>query len=201
MILLTGASGFLGKVFLKEFQAMNATILTIGRAPGSSIRCDLSVEVPKLPNAEIVIHAAGKAHSIPGTKSEKKSFYDVNVEGTRHLLSALEGNTALKKFIFISSVSVYGLTTGNEISEDSPLLADDPYGKSKIIAEGLVEQWCKRRNIDYYILRLPLVGGNDAPGNLGAMTKGMFLRAAQTYMSGISSIWSIRTGAAISDSR
>jgi nucleoside-diphosphate-sugar epimerase len=170
MILLTGASGFLGRVILDEFQKINLPVITIGRAPDNSIYSDLSIQLPDLPPVETVVHAAGKAHFLPVKLSEKKSFYDTNVEGTKHLLRALEENRMLKKFIFISSVAVYGVTAGQEISEDSPLLAKDPYGKSKLIAEELVQNWCRERNIDYYILRLPLVAGKHPPGNLGEMT-------------------------------
>ncbi|MEO7769067.1 MAG: NAD-dependent epimerase/dehydratase family protein, partial [Ferruginibacter sp.] len=135
--------------------------------------CDLSRQVPVIPSIDMVVHAAGKAHVVPKNEEEKKDFSTVNVQGTRNLLTALEHIQSLKKFVFISSVSVYGLINGIDIREDAPLLAKDAYGLSKIEAEKLVANWCKERNIDYYILRLPLIAGKDAPGNLGAMVKGI----------------------------
>ena len=64
------------------------------------------------------------------------------------------------------------------IDENHPLNAKDPYGYSKICAEQIVSKWCEKRNIIYTILRLPLIVGNDAPGNfklmIGAIKKGYY---------------------------
>ncbi len=171
-ILLTGASGFLGNALLSQWQS-KFDVITLGRGDDTNIHCDLSNEVPVVPPIDLVVHAAGKAHVVPKTAQEAKAFYDINVKGTQHLLSGLDNNTSIKKIVFVSSVSVYGLTDGIAIQEDAPLLATDPYGKSKIEAERLITAWCIKRNIDYYILRLPLIAGNNAPGNLGAMVSGI----------------------------
>lgn len=171
-ILLTGASGFLGKNIQ---QALNNTneIITLGRNKESKILCDLSIQIPLLPSVDMVIHAAGKAHIVPKTASEKLDFYSVNVQGTKNLLSALENNPALKIIVFVSTVAVYGLLEGTNIKEDTPLLASDAYGKSKIAAETLIIDWCTCHHITYYVLRLPLIAGKNVPGNLGAMVKGI----------------------------
>ena len=173
MILLTGSSGFLGKEIITGLQQQNITFISMGRSRDNTIQCDLSKQIPIIPSINMVVHAAGKAHMIPKNTEEKKDFFRVNVHGTQNLLTALEQNPSLKKFVFISSVSVYGLAEGNNITEDAPLLAADPYGKSKIEAENLVSGWCAARNIEYYILRLPLIAGKNPPGNLGAMIKGI----------------------------
>lgn len=171
-ILLTGASGFLGEVMQTEWNN-DHEIITLGRSEKAMIVCDLSNQLPDIPSIEMVVHAAGKAHIFPGSAEEKDDFFRVNVQGTKNLLVALEQNQQLKKFVFISSVSVYGLVEGIDIREDSSLLATDPYGKSKIEAEKSVLDWCTKRKIDYYILRVPLIAGKNAPGNLGAMVKGI----------------------------
>ena len=168
-IILTGATGFLGKIISLNTAS---TIIKLGRHESSDIIIDLSKPIPQLPYADIVVHAAGKAHAIPKTEKEKQEFFDVNVGGTKFLLSALEVNLP-KSFIFISSVSVYGLERGININEDYALLAKDPYGLSKIQAEGLVMDWCKRNNVVCTILRLPLLAGARPPGNLGAMIRGI----------------------------
>ena len=171
-ILLTGASGFLGKeieIVIKN----SAEIITLGRSNGAMINCDLSNKIPNLPLVQMVIHSAGKAHVVPKNYEEEMDFFRVNVQGTSNLLLGLETNTTLKNVVFISSVAVYGLIEGLNIKEDTPLLASDAYGKSKISAEKLIIDWCTSRNINYYILRLPLMAGKNAPGNLGAMVKGI----------------------------
>ena len=171
-ILLTGASGFLGKTIHNAFD--NSTeIITLGRSKDAIVNCDLSNQIPILPIVETVIHAAGKAHVVPKNEEERMDFDKVNIQGTSNLLMALENNLSLKKIVFISSVAVYGLIEGTDIKEDAPLQATDAYGKSKIAAEKLIIDWCTARNINYYILRLPLIAGKNAPGNLGAMIKGI----------------------------
>lgn len=171
MILLTGARGFLGNIISDSLKIDNFVYL--GRSD-TDIICNLSESSPTLPYVDIVIHSAGKAHSVPKTASEKQDFFDVNVKGTQNLLKGLEEAPSLpKSFVFISSVSVYGSENGININESYPLLAKDPYGLSKIQAEKIVENWCAKNNVICGILRLPLLVGANPPGNLGAMIKGI----------------------------
>jgi nucleoside-diphosphate-sugar epimerase len=108
----------------------------------------------------------------PQSNEQIDSFYDVNVVGTINLLLGLS-KCPPKQFVFISSVSVYGLIKGENIDESFPLLAEDPYGKSKILAEDIVIKWCEKHNVICTILRLPLVVGPNPPGNLGSMIRGI----------------------------
>jgi nucleoside-diphosphate-sugar epimerase len=173
MILITGASGFLGKSILDFFSSKDISILSLGRNSLNDIKCDLSSEIPNLnlTEIELVIHAAGKAHSIPKNQLAINRFFEVNVIGTQNLLKGLALAGVPKQFVFISSVAVYGLNEGNKINENSPLLAIDPYGLSKIQAERVVIDWCYKNNVVCTILRLPLLVGKNPPGNLGAMIK------------------------------
>lgn len=168
-ILVTGANGFLGKHILKELD--NSNISTLARSSGD-LKISLEKEIPNFDFFfEVVIHAAGKAHSLPKTEAEKNQFHQVNVIGTQNLLKGLENSILPKKFVFISSVSVYGQEIGENIDEKFPLGATDPYGLSKIEAEILVQDWCNKNQIICTILRLPLLVGKNPPGNLGAMIK------------------------------
>ena len=170
LILLTGGSGFLGKSIQLALSKDNS-IFSLSRTAGD-YKFTLENEIPNFNQAfDLVIHAAGKAHSIPKTQEEKKQFYDVNVLGTQNLLKGLEVSGVPQQFVFISSVSVYGLESVVSISEEQPLLAKDAYGLSKIEAEILVSEWCKLNNVVCTILRLPLLVGENPPGNLGAMIK------------------------------
>lgn len=182
MILLTGSTGFLGTCLFNNIQ--NNIIKTLNRNSGDYM-ADLSIEVPNISDRfDLVIHSAGLAHITPQTENAKKSFFRINVNGTRNLLKSLE-NLRPNKFVFISSVSVYGLTNGEKIMESTPLLAQDPYGKSKIEAEEIVKKWCEEHNVIYTILRLPLIVGENPPGNLGAMihgiNKGFYFNIAGGY--------------------
>ena len=180
-ILLTGASGFLGTT-IKTICEKKHKIITVGRQKHNDIICDLATQNPQLDNIDAVIHAAGKAHVYPKTEAEKQAFFDVNVTGTKHLLESLE-EQSIQKFIFVSSVSVYGLGQGEEIAEDTPLRGNSPYAISKIQAEQLIIDWCNQKQIPYLIVRLPLVVGPNPLGNLGkmieAIQRGRYVRIAK----------------------
>jgi nucleoside-diphosphate-sugar epimerase len=177
-ILLTGASGFLGQ-YLIERLVGEGEVTTLGRTQPhqshSHITADLAVGIPPLEQSfQWVVHNAGKAHVVPRTPAEKQAFFDVNVKGTANLLKALESAADKPKaFVLISTVAVYGLEQGEGITETQSLAATDPYGRSKVEAEQIVGEWCRRHHVTLTILRLPLVVGLQPPGNLGAMIKGI----------------------------
>lgn len=171
-VLLTGASGFLGKSIVKRI-ASEFSFFCLSRTSGD-YQFSLENEIPIFNTSfDLVIHAAGKAHRVPKTDSEKKEFYEINVIGTNNLLNGLEKVGVPKQFVFVSSVSVYGQEEGSNIAEKSSLEAKDAYGLSKIEAESLVQKWCTQHNVVCTILRLPLLVGEHPPGNLGAMHKGI----------------------------
>lgn len=177
-ILITGASGFLGKILGYELAKMGYELLTMGRKETDTIYADLTdanlhLQV-ELPLVDIVIHSAGKAHSIPRTEQEAKIFFDVNLEGTKNLCRAINSLQKLPRaFIFISTVAVYGVDQGELIREDHPLNGNTPYAQSKILAENWLQTWAKEKGVIVSILRLPLIAGDQPPGNLGAMLKGI----------------------------
>jgi nucleoside-diphosphate-sugar epimerase len=170
-ILLTGANGFLGKK-IAEFLTLDHKLYGLSRSSG--LKVDLSFECPTLKfSPDLVIHASGLAHVIINSRLEEDSFHKINVVGTENLLRGLNTKKIPKKFVFISSVSVYGETQGIAINEDSELKAVDPYGMSKIRAEQIVLKWCNVHNVTCTILRLPLVIAENPVGNLEAMIKGI----------------------------
>lgn len=173
-ILFTGASGFLGKN-VKPLLEKKYDVKTMGLTEGDNFNTDLSKEVPELitETFDIVFHAAGKAHSIPNSDEEKKVFFDVNYKGTVNLCKALEQSTLPKAFIFVSTVAVYGVEFGDNISEEHPLKGETPYALSKIQAESYLTEWCNKNNVKLGIIRPSLIAGPNAPGNLGAMVNGI----------------------------
>lgn len=191
-LLLTGYPGFLAGSIKDYFEQADWTVDTLGLLDpsddklvrtGIHIKCNLADQIPDLAGQkyDLVIHAAGKAHIVPRTNEEKKSFYDVNVTGTEHLLTALQ-KTPPKSIVFISSVAVYGVESGEQIKEDAPLLAKSPYGESKIMAEKLIRETSFSKSVIRGIVRLPLIAGKNAPGNLGSMInaiqKGFYFNVA-----------------------
>lgn len=169
-ILVTGANGFLGKSIVKKLSKDNI-LFSLSRS-SEDYKVSLNSEIPVFNQKfDLVIHAAGKAHAVPNNLAENKQFFDVNVFGTRNLLKGLENTGLPEQFIFISSVSVYGQESGVQIDEKHSLEAKDSYGLSKIQAEQLVLKWCEQHHVVCTILRLPLLVGENPPGNLRAMLR------------------------------
>lgn len=82
-LLFTGASGFLGNNVRPILEKMYA-VTTVGLASQDNYTVNIAKDIPKLyEHYDIVLHAAGKAHSIPRTEAERQVFFDVNLQGTK----------------------------------------------------------------------------------------------------------------------
>lgn len=172
-LLFTGASGFLG-YNIRQILEKSYDVHTIGLTDDDDIKINMAQEVPPI-NAhyDVVLHAAGKAHSIPKTEAESQVFFDVNYQGTVNLCKALEKVGRPRSLVFISTVAVYGCEFGELITEEHSLGGDSPYAKSKIMAEEYLRNWCSEHGVVLGILRPSLLAGRKAPGNLGAMVDGI----------------------------
>lgn len=172
-LLLTGASGFLGnnvRPFLEGMYDVN----TVGLSPKDDYAIDIAKEIPVLRERyDIVLHAAGKAHSVPKTEAERQVFFDVNLQGTKNLCVALERGRIPRAFIFVSTVAVYGCDYGENITEEHFLDGITPYAMSKRLAEEYLHKWCYEHHVILGIIRPSLIAGPNPPGNLGAMIHGI----------------------------
>ena len=172
-LLLTGSNGFLGKNILSLLEDDGYAVTTLDIA-NSNINSNLSKEIPCFSESyDIVLHTAGKAHSVPRNEADVNAFFDVNFKGTQRLCSGLEKSGLPRSFIFISTVAVYGCDFGENITEDHHLNGSCPYALSKIQAECFLIDWAKKNNIILTILRPSLIAGKNPPGNLGAMINGI----------------------------
>lgn len=155
-ILLTGATGMLGKYLTDVFKGEEIT--TLGRRQGNDIVCDLTEEAPRLARGyspELIIHAAGT--------EEPGHAFELNFEGTRRLLEGL-GDCKPEHFVYISSWQVYSLSAGADIEEDANLWASGDAGKSKAKAEEMVSEWCDRHSVNLTILRPATMFGSGMKG-------------------------------------
>lgn len=183
-ILLTGRQGFLGSI-LYELLNRDYTVITLSRSVKSTIVADLTADdMPNLPTVDLVVHNAGYAHLIPKNQAEVDKFYNINVNGTRRLLSALEKTDKLPTtIVYISTVAVYGLSSGQDIQESQTPQPDTPYAKSKYQAENLLNKWGEEHSVSVVILRLPLIVGKQPKGNLAALhsavRRGWFVKIRQ----------------------
>jgi len=192
-ILLVGSNGYLANYFIEAYSNnKDYKIYGVSRSNKQEtdvfIQSDISKDLPILPNVfyKTVIHNAGKAHMVPKTEAEKQLFYQTNTIGTKHVLDAISKlNTLPELFVFISSVAVYGKITGTMIDETTEPIPNTPYGISKYKAEKIVTEWGEKHKVPYLILRLPLIVGVNAPGNLGAISKAIkknrYIRIRDNY--------------------
>ena len=165
-ILITGASGFIGSFIVEE--ALKRGLETWAAMRKSSSKAYLQderikfielnlnskaqlVEQLKGKGFDYVVHAAGVTKCL-----NKADFHRINTEGTKNLVEALlEVKMPLKRFVFISSLSVFGAIKEkmpyDEIRENDTPQPNTAYGKSKLEAEQYLDTIGSR--IPYIILR------------------------------------------------
>jgi nucleoside-diphosphate-sugar epimerase len=170
-VLVVGGTGFIGRAIAKAQRAEGVDVTTLGRRDSADIQADLTRSVPRLEGFDRVVVAFGLAHTRDA--AALKRMTDVNVGGTRALLDAL---SPPREIALISSVSVYGASAGIDLDEGTPRRATEPYGVSRREVEDVVTAWCSAHGVRLGVARLPLVAGDFAPGNFGAMLSAMRAR-------------------------
>ncbi|MDX2074222.1 MAG: UDP-glucose 4-epimerase GalE [Alphaproteobacteria bacterium] len=83
-----------------------------------------------------VMHFAG-LKAVKESVQKPLEYYDNNINGTLHLLSAMR-RAGVKTFIFSSSATVYGDPERSPVREDAPRAATNPYGRSKLMIEDIL---------------------------------------------------------------
>jgi len=179
-ILLTGSTGFIGSALLEELKDYN--LFTATRSEQLAVKNEIrSIKIDnleqekwsnKLDSIDIVIHLAGRAHIFKDKSVDPlKEFRKVNCVGTQNLIDA-SISSGVKRFIYISSVGVGGsVTKHTPLSEDIEAKPVANYAISKYEAEDIVISGCERSEMDYVIIRPPLVFSEDAPGNFGKLLR------------------------------
>ena len=175
LLLITGIHGFVGSQLIPLLKSnYNIYGLDIINKLNNDIVDTIHWDsLERVPKCDVVLHLSGKAHSVPKTAEEVQVFYDVNLGLTKKLCAGLEKSGVPKSFVFVSTVAVYGLEAGENITEDFPLNGINPYALSKIQAEQFLTEWCNRHNVILTILRPSLIAGPNPLGNLGAMINGI----------------------------
>ena len=182
-LLITGASGFVGKAVCE--QAVHH---------GLSVRGALrmSVEVPSciepfvvgeingltcwgnaLRDVNVVVHLAARVHIMHDTVADPlTAFRAVNVEGTLNLARQAAA-AGVKRFVFVSSVKVNGECTspGRAFTEADAPNPQEAYGQSKHEAEQGLRQLSADTGMDVVIIRPPLVYGPQVKANFAALMR------------------------------
>ena len=182
-IIVTGATGFIGREIVGELEEKNHRIYRAGnsninyRASNSDVfKIDITnteevCKLKKLNEVDALIHSAGLAHQFGDIEREK--FQKINVEGTRNILE-LAVDLKVKHFILISSTAVYGTEkkigkTVKVIDESDVCRPQTFYAESKLEAEKQARQVCGQNDLDLTIFRLAPVLGEGNKGNVARM--------------------------------
>jgi UDP-glucose 4-epimerase len=177
-VLVTGASGYLGSLIVKELISRGYEVTGLDLVPpgeagplSASYRFfKADITQPKtLPleirRSSVLIHCAALVHRKSADLS-RENYYKVNLEGTRNLFLALDP-IYLRRVIFLSTVSVYGdITSGYAVDERTPPKPMDYYGESKAAAEVEVRALSRTYGISHTIFRLAPVYGRSFLINL-----------------------------------
>lgn len=173
-IAILGGSGFVGTRLIEILQANNE-LINIDKNQSlfynditviGDVR-DKNILIRLLNEVDIVILLAAEHRD---DVSPISLYYDVNVEGMRNTLEAMEANS-VKRIIFTSSVAVYGLDKSNP-NEGHPIDPFNHYGKSKWEAEKVLQEWYKT-HLDWNvnILRPTVIFGERNRGNVYNLLK------------------------------
>lgn len=170
-ISIIGGSGFVGTKLIERLQDESAyELLNIDKAPSTPYPqisqignvLDKDLLSKQLSGTDLVILLAAEHRD---DVSPISAYYDVNVQGMRNTLEAMESNH-ITRIIFTSSVAVYGLDKDNP-DESFPADPFNHYGKSKWEAEQVLQEWYKsHEDWNINIVRPTVIFGEGNRGNV-----------------------------------
>jgi UDP-glucose 4-epimerase len=173
-VLITGASGFIGKrlagALAKEDWEVRAAARDLSLVP--AVSGVARVAMPDLTHPADwsglldgithVIHLAGIAHS-PGSLPDEL-YTRINAEAVGELAAAARGK--VERFVFISSVRAQaGLSADHAITEKDAALPTDAYGRAKLNGEEFVAA----SGVPFTVLRPAVVYGRGVKGNIAVL--------------------------------
>jgi len=170
-ILVTGASGFVGRVLVAELANSGHSVRAAMRQPADVFPRSVEVVAVSdltrpvewralLKGVETVIHLAGIAHAGPGIAEE--AYDRVNRLATAELASAAR-SIGIRHLVFMSSIRAQsGPSSDKILRETDPPHPTDAYGRSKLAAEDAV----RAAGLPFTILRPVLIYGSGVKGNL-----------------------------------
>ncbi len=160
-ILITGANSYIGMCFenyMKEFPEYTTETLDM---------INPEWEKKDFSSFDVIYHVAGIAHR-KETEENAQLYYDVNRDLTIKVAEKAK-REGVKHFIFLSSMSVYGVEEG-VITRETPPAPKSNYGKSKIQAEEKLDELADE-NFTVAVMRPPMVYGEGCKGNYQMLVK------------------------------
>jgi len=178
-ILLTGASGFVGKSLREELR--NHTLILTSRSDliGNSSKFFKKIISNKedfsdcLEGIDVVIHTAARVHQMKDRSNDPLAeFLETNCFGTLNL-AAQAAHAGVKRFIFLSSIKVSGEKShpGKPFRFDDPRRGVDPYARSKAEAEIGLLKIAKDTQLEVTVIRPPLIYGPGVKANFSSLLK------------------------------
>ena len=159
-ILITGASGFVGRNLKHLFEQEGVEIRTLSlREAGWQLddTCDA------------LVHLAG-IEKDSGTVDSEEEYFKVNAYLTEEVFKAFL-TSDIRDFIFISSIKAVVDSSDHIVTEQTPAKPVTPYGKSKLLAEELLSKISLPAGKRLFILRPCLIHGPGETGNLKTLYK------------------------------
>jgi len=151
-VLVTGSTGYVGHNLAMELAKIGNTVHVLVRNRNSAFipqhplikvfEGDITKKetiLPAIENCDAVFHTAALVRSYT---TKPTDFFDINVEGTRHMLDAAL-QAGIKKFVFTSTAGVIGSSLKKDMREDDPRVIgfNTDYELSKFLAEKLVKEY------------------------------------------------------------
>lgn len=163
-ILIFGSTGFVGKYLTESFISAGHNVWTVGRSDHNDFQVNLEYEFYEINNDyDFIINCAGIVHNqLHASKIIPELVLKDYLISINFLKSI--NNCKYSKVVFLSSVSIYGLDSGLDISEKSTPNPKSGYGISKFFSEKLFESAIDKEKL--LILRMPLVNGSNPKGNI-----------------------------------
>ena len=183
-MLVTGATGFVGRVLVDAARARGWSVSAAVRAPDARLPAGVRVEPVgdlagavdwgrALDGVDVVVHLAARVHVMRETAADALgAFRRVNVDATVALAEAC-ARAGVRRLVYASSVKVLGESTplGAPFDDASPPAPADPYGVSKLEAERALAGVSAAGGPEIAVLRPPLVHGPGAGGNLERLVR------------------------------
>jgi nucleoside-diphosphate-sugar epimerase len=145
-ILVTGSSGFIARFLIPGLAARGHEVVGIDTRAGADFGDHFRFIHANILDEDAVNRAMQQVDLVVHLAAEHKDFgvaeslyHQVNVDGTDNLLRSA-ARSGVGKFVFFSSVAVYGESPVPTHEEQSPA-PDSPYGKTKLLAERRIEEW------------------------------------------------------------
>jgi len=198
-LLITGGAGYIGSFMVKFLgdkgffpisldnlsNGYKSSVLYGDFIEGDIADKELVKKIIERYKIEYVIHFAGFAN-VKESIEKPKMYMENNFEKSKIFFETCYEN-GVKKIIFSSSCSIYGIPKKNPIDETTQLLPISPYGESKRKAEeALINIYKNSEDKKYAILRYFNVAGADIEGKIGEMNakNGRLIKIAAEVASG-----------------